>query len=102
MLIATLSDPFFLSFLHFLLNCFFFIIICHIEEVEPIKTESIPTHPVSITQIQITHGDPITDRKSKFQAHFAEVHSMEDVESVLSQLKEDKKIANATHSIFLK
>jgi hypothetical protein len=49
--------------------------------------------------IPITHGEPITDRKSKFQAHLAVVHSLEEVDAVMAQLMENKKIAIATHSI---
>eukprot|EP00741_Cyanophora_paradoxa_P025356 tig00000367_g24475.t1 len=44
-------------------------------------------------------GDPITDRKSKFVAHVAAVHSDDEVRAVIAKLYEDKKIANATHNI---
>ncbi|XP_063393781.1 protein IMPACT-like [Cydia fagiglandana] len=49
---------------------------------------------------EITHGEVIKDRKSSFQGHAAEVHSMEDVNAVLTKLKQNKKIVNATHNMF--
>ncbi|XP_071441156.1 protein IMPACT-like isoform X2 [Hetaerina americana] len=48
----------------------------------------------------ITHGDIITDRKSVFQGHVAAVVTVDQVRLVLSQLYENKKIANATHNIY--
>ena len=30
-------------------------------------------------EVEIVHGEPLTDRKSTFQAHVAEVHSVTDV-----------------------
>jgi hypothetical protein len=63
----------------------------------------------------IYHGAPITDKKSecvqynqfytyclnigKFQAHFAGVRSLEEVNLVILELMKDKKIASATHNI---
>ncbi|KAM3962180.1 protein IMPACT-B [Aphomia sociella] len=49
---------------------------------------------------EITHGQVIVDRKSSFQGHAAQVHSMEDVNAVLTKLKENKKIMNATHNMY--
>jgi len=46
----------------------------------------------------IHHGAPVTDRKSKFQAHIAAVHSVEEAEGVMAELLRDKRIANATHN----
>jgi len=51
-------------------------------------------------RITITHGESVTDRKSKFVAHIAEIHSLNDVNEVLDQLKQNKKIANATHNVY--
>ncbi|CAG9792385.1 unnamed protein product [Diatraea saccharalis] len=48
---------------------------------------------------EITHGDVIVDRKSVFQGHAAEVHSLDDVKSVLAKLKENKKISSAKHNM---
>ncbi|CDF41016.1 unnamed protein product [Chondrus crispus] len=52
-------------------------------------------------QYEIMHGEPLTDRKSVFQAHVAEVRSSSDVDAVLEQLKaSNRKIATATHNPF--
>ncbi|XP_044280163.1 protein IMPACT isoform X1 [Varanus komodoensis] len=48
----------------------------------------------------IFHGNPITDRRSTFQAHSAPVVSPKQVKSVLAELYKNKKIANATHNIY--
>ncbi|EGG24694.1 impact protein [Cavenderia fasciculata] len=45
-------------------------------------------------------GIAVTDKKSKFQAHLAIVHSEEDVQTVLDKLMETKKIAEATHNMY--
>jgi len=50
-------------------------------------------------QIEIYHGEPVTDRKSKFQAHLAHVETVEEVAFVISDLLSNKKIASATHNI---
>ena len=47
----------------------------------------------------IHHGEPLTDRKSTFQAHVAEVTAVEQVSIVLCELKSNRKIATATHNI---
>ncbi|XP_045455172.1 protein IMPACT-B-like [Melitaea cinxia] len=49
---------------------------------------------------KITHGEVIIDRKSSFQGHAAEVHSINDVNAVLAKLKQNKKIFNATHNMY--
>ncbi|KAF9423679.1 hypothetical protein HW555_001005 [Spodoptera exigua] len=49
---------------------------------------------------EIIHGEVIVDRKSIFQGHAAEVHSIEDVNAVLARLKMNKKISNATHNMY--
>ena len=56
----------------------------------PSRTEPCPT---------IHHGEPLTDRKSTFQAHAAEVTTVEQVAIVLRELKSNRKIATATHNI---
>ncbi|XP_067833872.1 protein IMPACT isoform X2 [Heptranchias perlo] len=48
----------------------------------------------------ITHGEPITDRRSTFQGHLAPVVTTKQVKLVLQKLYENKKIANATHNIY--
>ena len=50
-------------------------------------------------QPEILHGEPITDRKSTFQAHLIKVTSEQDVQDALHKLKKTRKIANATHNI---
>ncbi|KAL6057396.1 RWD domain-containing protein [Balamuthia mandrillaris] len=55
--------------------------------------------PITRSAIPILHGQPVTDRKSKFQAHLARVQTTEEVQQVMSQLLSDKKIAIATHNI---
>eukprot|EP00095_Tigriopus_kingsejongensis_P002220 maker-scaffold817_size93049-snap-gene-0.10 protein:Tk02220 transcript:maker-scaffold817_size93049-snap-gene-0.10-mRNA-1 annotation:"uncharacterized protein LOC767623" len=49
---------------------------------------------------EICTGECVEDRKSIFQAHFAKVRSVKDVDAVLSKLKENRKIAHATHNMF--
>lgn len=47
----------------------------------------------------IFHGEPVTDRKSVFQAHAARVLSVADVEAVMAQLLgSSRKMASATHN----
>ncbi|XP_015209336.1 protein IMPACT isoform X2 [Lepisosteus oculatus] len=48
----------------------------------------------------IKHGEPVTDRRSTFQAHLAPVVTLKQVKMVLSKLHENKKIGNATHNIY--
>ncbi|XP_067401907.1 protein IMPACT isoform X2 [Emydura macquarii macquarii] len=48
----------------------------------------------------INHGNPISDRRSTFQAHLAPVVSPKQVKMVLAKLYENKKIASATHNIY--
>jgi hypothetical protein len=50
-------------------------------------------------QIDVIHGNPYTERKSVFLAHFARVSSMNDVESFRRIVIADKKVLNATHNI---
>ena len=48
---------------------------------------------------EIVHGEPFTDRKSTFQAHLAHVVTADQVKQVLEELKENRKINNATHNV---
>ncbi|XP_029447013.1 protein IMPACT isoform X2 [Rhinatrema bivittatum] len=48
----------------------------------------------------VQHGEPITDRRSTFQAHLAPVVTAQQVKMVLAKLYENKKIASATHNIY--
>lgn len=56
-------------------------------------------HPQSEVCVDIVHGDPLTDRRSAFQAHAARVTCIEEVNQVVETLKANKKIATATHNI---
>ncbi|XP_065828540.1 protein IMPACT-A-like isoform X2 [Oscarella lobularis] len=47
----------------------------------------------------ISHGQPLVDRKSTFQAHLAPIHSTLQVQIVIDHLLENSKIAHATHNI---
>ncbi|ETN99084.1 hypothetical protein RFI_38405 [Reticulomyxa filosa] len=49
--------------------------------------------------IEVTCGLPLTDRKSTFQAFFSRVQTVDQVDDVVNQLKQDNKIARATHNI---
>lgn len=71
------------------------------EEVMAEKKEEGGTvlQHVCEDHFHIWHGEPFTDRKSTFQAHVAEVHTKEEVQKVLGELKCDRKIAAATHNI---
>ncbi|KAG8465984.1 hypothetical protein KFE25_005554 [Diacronema lutheri] len=48
----------------------------------------------------IFSGEPLTDRKSTFQAHVARCASTADVRAALRHLLADRKIARATHNQF--
>lgn len=47
----------------------------------------------------VWHGQVMVEKKSVFQAHVAEIETLEDIESVLNQLKREKKIEDATHNM---
>ncbi|KAM3728570.1 Protein IMPACT [Dirofilaria immitis] len=48
----------------------------------------------------IISGNSMVDRKSTFQAHVAQVFSKNEVTLVLNKLKENNKIARATHNMY--
>ncbi|GAB1603193.1 protein IMPACT-like isoform X1 [Argonauta hians] len=57
---------------------------------------------VDISNIEcpvIYHGEPITERRSTFQAHLAPLTHKCQVTMVMEKLMENKKIANASHNI---
>ncbi|XP_078690351.1 protein IMPACT-B-like [Branchiostoma floridae x Branchiostoma belcheri] len=60
------------------------------SDLSPVQDEELPP---------IHHGEPITDKRSTFQAHLAPVVSVRQVKQVQGKLMENKKIANATHNI---
>lgn len=49
------------------------------------------------TSIPIWEGDAITDRRSKFIAHMAQVKSLEEVREVIAYLRSIRHIASAAH-----
>ncbi|XP_071410753.1 protein IMPACT [Pithys albifrons albifrons] len=76
-------------------------------EYEPIQEDSIKMLNYMTSESQedeelppIHHGNPITDRRSTFQAHLAPVVTTRQVKRVLEKLYENKKIASATHNIY--
>eukprot|EP01133_Synstelium_polycarpum_P010704 gene10704-12449_t len=68
--------------------------------------ENIPGHPPKYPPTTFgeylykSFGQAVTDKKSKFQAHLAIVHSEEEVKAVLDTLLTNKKIADATHNMY--
>jgi len=70
------------------------------EEDDVQELSSIPQPPCKTELCPIIHhGEPLTDRKSTFQAHAAEVTTVEQVSIVLGELKSNRKISTATHNI---
>nr|XP_005282842.3 protein IMPACT isoform X4 [Chrysemys picta bellii] len=76
-------------------------------EYQPVQEDTIKTLNFVISESQedeelppINHGNPISDRRSTFQAHLAPVVSPKQVKMVLAKLYENKKIASATHNIY--
>jgi len=49
--------------------------------------------------MEVSCGSPVTDRKSTFQAFLSRVQSVDEVNSVVNELKLDNKIARATHNM---
>uniref|UniRef100_A0A1B6MFS3 RWD domain-containing protein n=1 Tax=Graphocephala atropunctata TaxID=36148 RepID=A0A1B6MFS3_9HEMI len=63
-------------------------------------TIEVNQEPIEISNLQIFHGEVITDRKSIFQGHAAVINSVHQVKQMLSVLLGNKKIAQATHNIY--
>eukprot|EP00730_Choanoeca_flexa_P013446 TRINITY_DN5329_c0_g1_i1.p1 TRINITY_DN5329_c0_g1~~TRINITY_DN5329_c0_g1_i1.p1 ORF type:complete len:271 (+),score=68.49 TRINITY_DN5329_c0_g1_i1:53-865(+) len=64
---------------------------------EPQQPDTTTTEPLPVPDIH--QGEPITDRKSTFQAFVAHVTSKKEVKLVLKALKANSKIARATHNM---
>lgn len=64
-----------------------------VDTLKLIKSTKLDEKP------QIIHGEPFTDRKSTFQAHLAHVVTQDQVRQVLEELKQNRKINNATHNV---
>ncbi|XP_050798010.1 protein IMPACT isoform X3 [Gopherus flavomarginatus] len=76
-------------------------------EYQPVQEDTIKTLNFVMSESQedeelppINHGNPISDRRSTFQAHLAPIVSPKQVKMVLAKLYENKKIASATHNIY--
>uniref|UniRef100_A0A1I7TCG7 UPF0029 domain-containing protein n=1 Tax=Caenorhabditis tropicalis TaxID=1561998 RepID=A0A1I7TCG7_9PELO len=76
-----------------------------IQDLPPEEPETVPDDVAEapaieeIDDMNIQHGEVLTDRKSAFQAHLAAVKSKEDVDRVMRILKSNTKICRATHNI---
>ncbi|XP_030832017.1 protein IMPACT [Strongylocentrotus purpuratus] len=71
-----------------------------LEQFHTTKTLISNHGPQTIELPPLVHGDTITDRKSTFQAHIAfPVVEAEQVKCLLHKLRENKKIAHATHNV---
>ncbi|XP_034826209.1 protein IMPACT-like isoform X1 [Maniola hyperantus] len=70
------------------------------EKEKILIEETLDLSQIEISCPEITHGEVIVDRKSSFQGHAAEVHSIDDINAVLAKLKQNKKIRNATHNMY--
>uniref|UniRef100_A0A0M3I7I1 RWD domain-containing protein n=1 Tax=Ascaris lumbricoides TaxID=6252 RepID=A0A0M3I7I1_ASCLU len=68
-------------------------------EEEPSSSDVI-IRDVSVIVPEIISGDILQDRKSTFQAHVALINSENEVMLVLNKLKENGKIARATHNMY--
>jgi len=66
---------------------------------QPAAAVVAPVAPAPVPLPRIVAGEAVTDRKSRFQAHAAVVHSVAEADAVFAALLEDKRIAEATHNI---
>ncbi|XP_053570962.1 protein IMPACT isoform X3 [Bombina bombina] len=71
-----------------------------VERIREFLVEKPHTSDIVDELPPIKHADPISDRRSTFQAHLAPVVSPSQVKMVLNKLYENKKIAAATHNIY--
>ena len=61
----------------------------------------LPNELGKVSSVDIFHGEPYTDRKSTFQAHFARISSMEELEYFKSNVLNYPKVSRATHNILV-
>ena len=64
-----------------------------VEDVEDSQEE------VTNNKLDIVSGEPFMDRKSTFQAHGCLVTSLDEVNYVVNQIKQNKKTCSATHNL---
>lgn len=73
----------------------------HGEEKEDPRVDPVPVPPRPLRdEIEIFHGEPLTDRRSTFQAHLAKCTRPEDALRSLRVLLRDTKVARATHNMW--
>jgi putative IMPACT (imprinted ancient) family translation regulator len=76
----------------------------HLEQVENIEPDACLSM-IEASQCndelisRIYHSDTLVDRKSVFQSHVAAISHPDEARKILSILKQDRKIARATHNI---
>lgn len=75
-------------------------IIVSTREASRKKIMSYDDEVVNSFNPNIVHGESVIDRKSVFQGHCASIQRLEHVDMFLSELKENKKIANAFHNMW--
>jgi putative IMPACT (imprinted ancient) family translation regulator len=63
-------------------------------------TVSDTTMKANPLEMTLYHGEVTTEKRSAFQAHFAYVHSMEEVDEFRGCILGDKRFSRATHNIF--
>ncbi|XP_067947557.1 protein IMPACT-like [Watersipora subatra] len=63
------------------------------------QSQELPKSTTEDSSPDIFHDEPITDRKSTFQAHVAKVTSVSQVSQVMEKLLRNKKISGAAHNI---
>jgi len=66
---------------------------------QPETITDIPVVKTDIVTPKIVSGETITLKKSTFQGHAAIVYTLDEMKAVLCKLKENRKVAQATHNI---
>jgi len=66
---------------------------------QPETITDIPVVKTDIVAPKIVSGETITLKKSTFQGHAAIVYTLDEMKAVLRKLKENRKVAQATHNI---
>eukprot|EP01049_Picozoa_sp_SAG25_P006892 SAG25_NODE_540_length_7084_cov_4.278454_7_plen_130_part_00 len=71
------------------------------RQIQSCEQPSLPAadSTLAAAAASIVHGEPLIDRKSVFQAHLMPCCSRDDVDIFLATLKENRKVAVATHNI---
>eukprot|EP00210_Caulerpa_lentillifera_P007335 g7011.t1 len=71
------------------------------EKIDPAAHEQDEAQHQLVQSIseKIVHGVSLTEKRSTFQAHLCQVHSIEDVDLMMEALQLNSKIRHATHNI---